>query len=181
MQTVAKVGSIQFTATKSGGVGSMTATSASINRSGDLFVVRTYADAYAWRLDGYLGAALPTKPTQLSLPSEPQGEGVVIQGDHLLLDSEGRHTAVWRMQLPVSLTEATAARPNRSDSAGAVVGQVSGPRSAGVAIPVLPGWTSEAAVAGLGALAAAAFACALAPAVRRRRRHPVTGLRGLHR
>ena len=121
VQTLAKIGSIQFTATKSGGIASLLATSASINRTGDLFVVRTYTDAYAWKVDGYLGAALANKPTEFALPEQPQGEGVVIQGDHLIIDSEKVHSDVWRVELPSSVTETAA----RARTPRPVVAQVS--------------------------------------------------------
>jgi hypothetical protein len=111
VQTLTRVGSITFRAHATGiplGVlGSLTATGAAISRDGSLLVVRTYADAFAWpvRKDD-IAAALRRVPTRIALPVQPQGEGVAVDGDRLLVDSEGARTAVYSVPLPTSLLRA---------------------------------------------------------------------------
>jgi hypothetical protein len=115
VQTLVRVGSIQFSAqttgTPEGGVGTLTATSASVSRNGDLLAVRTYSDAYVWPLHGFggFGAALNRKPTHIALPVQPQGEGVSFHGASLLIDSETVHSAVYRVPLPAGVAGAAGA------------------------------------------------------------------------
>lgn len=61
-----------------------------------LLVLRTYTDAYLWRLDpalpfeAALEAALARPPARRALPPQPQGEGIALTADgRLLLTSEG--------------------------------------------------------------------------------------------
>jgi hypothetical protein len=54
-------------------------------------VVRTYTDAYEWRVhQGRVGRAMHRKPTHVALPSQPQGEaiGYTRAGHDLLVSSE---------------------------------------------------------------------------------------------
>jgi hypothetical protein len=111
VQTLIRVGSIAFRAHATGiplGVlGSLAATGAAISRDGSLLVVRTYADAYGWPVrNDDIAAALRRAPTRVALPVQPQGEGVAVDGDRLLVDSEGVRTAVYSVPLPASLTRA---------------------------------------------------------------------------
>jgi hypothetical protein len=77
------------------------ATGADFSRDGSLFVVRTYTDAYLWRVRrGDLAAALHTAPVRFALPLEQQGEGIAFDGDRLLVDSEGLASAVYAVPLP---------------------------------------------------------------------------------
>lgn len=81
--------------------GQLMATGAAISPDGSLFVVRTYADAWVWRLAGSgLRPALLRPPEVVSLPKQPQGEGVAVAGGHLIIDSENAHSAVYSVALP---------------------------------------------------------------------------------
>ena len=109
VQTLTRVGAITFhvhaTGIPLGVLGTLTATGAAISRDGSLLVVRTYADAFVWPLrDDDVAAALRRAPTRVALPVQPQGEGVAVDGDRLLVDSEGVGTAVYAVPLPASLT-----------------------------------------------------------------------------
>lgn len=111
VQTLTRVGSITFrphaTGIPLGVLGSLTATGAAISRDGSLLVVRTYADAFGWRVrDNDIAAALRRAPVRITLPAQPQGEGVAVDGDRLLVDSEGVRTAVYSVPLPAALTHA---------------------------------------------------------------------------
>jgi hypothetical protein len=114
VQTLVRVGAIQFSAqttgTPQGGVGTLTATSASVSRNGDLLAVRTYSDAYVWplHLGGGFGAALTRKPTHIALPVQPQGEGVAFHGNNLIIDSETAYSAVYQVPLPAGVAHAAA-------------------------------------------------------------------------
>jgi hypothetical protein len=123
VQTLVRVGSIQFSAqttgTPEGGVGTLTATAASVSRNGGLLAVRTYSDAYIWHLHqgGGFGAALTRKPVHIALPIQPQGEGVAFHGANLVIDSETVHSAVYQVPLPAGVTSPAAARADRGASA----------------------------------------------------------------
>ena len=65
------------------------------------FVVRTYTDAYLWRVAGDdVAAALRRAPFRFALPLEQQGEGIAFDGDRLLVDSEGLASPVYAVPLP---------------------------------------------------------------------------------
>lgn len=106
VQELTVVGSVRlsFTGTPGGPfapVGQLTVTGAAMSADGSLFVVRTYTDAYLWRVaNGNLRAALHSAPVRMALPAQPQGEGVTVQGTTLLLDSEGRNAAVLSVATP---------------------------------------------------------------------------------
>ena len=99
VQVLRRVGRIGFHATGTdnpfGLAGQLMATGATISADGSLFVVRTYADAWVWRLgaDG-LAAALRTRPAVVRLPGEQQGEGIAVVRGRLVVDSEGVHSVV---------------------------------------------------------------------------------------
>jgi hypothetical protein len=94
------------------------ATGASINADGSLLVVRTYTDAYLWRIqDDDVAAALRHRPRHIALPLQQQGEGVCFAGQSLVLDSEGRGTAIVRVPLPGEPTPPTSSHPTASPSA----------------------------------------------------------------
>ena len=97
--TLRRVGTIRFPISGTPGPfgvpGELAATGATMSRDGRWFVVRTYTDAYAWRVRGDdVAAALRAAPTHVALPRQPQGEGICIDGTRLLLDSEGTGTPV---------------------------------------------------------------------------------------
>ncbi len=74
---------------------------------GKHLVIRNYAAAAFY--------AFPSldKVASLRLPSQPQGEGIAVDGDSLLLSSEGLHTDVLRVPLP----DLEAPEPSASPSA----------------------------------------------------------------
>jgi hypothetical protein len=105
VQTLRQVGRIRFTLTATPGgpnpVGELTATGASLSHDGTVLAVRTYTDAYVWWVRrGDVAAALGTEPIRVTLPRQPQGEGIAIDGSRLLIDSEGVGSAVYAVALP---------------------------------------------------------------------------------
>lgn len=117
VQTLTRVGAITFRAHRSdiplGTFGTLTATGAALSQDGSLFAVRTYADAYLWRVDrGDVAAALTQPPVRVPLPVQPQGEGVAFDGHRLLVDSEGVGSTVYAVPLPASLTGRSAPTPS---------------------------------------------------------------------
>jgi hypothetical protein len=109
VQTLQRIAPITFAATGTanpfGLAGELTATSAAISRDGSVLAVRTYSDAYLWRLwSGDVGAALTPPPVRIALPEQPQGEGIGLSGNTLVIDSEGVHTLVYALPLPRSLS-----------------------------------------------------------------------------
>jgi hypothetical protein len=68
---------------------------------GQLFVLRTAADAFVWRLGrGGLPAAVHARPVRVPLPRQRLGEGVAVRAGRLVIDSEGVHSAVYDVPLP---------------------------------------------------------------------------------
>lgn len=77
------------------------ATGAALSGNGLVFAVRTYTDAYLWPVhDGDVAAALRGAPDRVTLPLQPQGEGVCIDGNDLVVDSEHNRSQVYRVPLP---------------------------------------------------------------------------------
>jgi hypothetical protein len=121
VQLLRRVGAVRFHATGTpdafGLAGQLTATGAAISPDGAVLVIRTYADAWVWRLGpGGLAAALRSRPTIVALPRQRQGEGVAVAGPRLVVDSEGRGSAVWSVPLPTpsASTGTSTVRPSRS-------------------------------------------------------------------
>jgi hypothetical protein len=109
VQTVRALGSIRFTFTGTPGgpnlFGQLTATGAALSRKGTLLAVRTYTDAYVWRVrNRTLAAAIRTAPVRIALPAQDQGEGIAFDGDRLIIDSEGVDSTVYAVALPAALT-----------------------------------------------------------------------------
>jgi hypothetical protein len=105
VQTLRKIGQVRFALTGTRGgpnvVGQLTATGAAFSRDGTLFAVRTYTDAYLWRVvNADVAAALRAAPTRVALPAQPLGEGIAVDGSRLVVDSEGRGSAVYAVPLP---------------------------------------------------------------------------------
>jgi hypothetical protein len=91
------------------------ATGAAISTDGSLLAVRTYFGAYLWRLrDADVAAAVGTKPTEVMLPVQRQGEGICFSDGRLVVDSEGSGTPVWSVPLPASLTASTTPSPTHA-------------------------------------------------------------------
>jgi hypothetical protein len=151
VQDLALVGTVRLMPTGTpnpfGALGEVTATSAAISADGSLFAVRTYADAYLWRIaDGGVAAALRNEPVRVGLPWQRQGEGVAIEGGRLLLDSEGAHSPVYAVQLPPAPHPTEPTSPARTSGHAA-----SAPPShaaTGWAVPAVVGAVALAAVMG---------------------------------
>jgi hypothetical protein len=56
-------------------------------------------------------AALRGPPVRLALPAQPQGEGIAVDGQRLLIDSEGTNSAVYAVPLPALSPAAPSTRP----------------------------------------------------------------------
>jgi hypothetical protein len=109
VQQLRQISSVHFAFTGTPGpfapAGEMAATGADISRDGSLLTVRTYTDAYVWRIrDGDVAAAVRTKPVRLALPEQPQGEGIAFAGSRLLVDSEQVGSAVYSVPIPAAVT-----------------------------------------------------------------------------
>ena len=117
------------------------------------FVLRSYTMAYLY--DG---------PNRLSsrslLPDQPQGESLAVDGDRLLVGSEGRKSAVYSVPQPGGdpSPEASASASGSASAPAAETGNRARPDS-GVSWPAV----------GLSLLGAAVVAAALALLLRRRR------------
>ncbi len=112
VQALRPIGSVRFGFTGTPGgpnqFGQLTATAAALSRDGSLLAVRTYTDAYLWRVRaGAVGAALLAPPVRVALPAQPQGEGIAFDGARLLIDSEGVGSAVYAVPLPATITAPT--------------------------------------------------------------------------
>lgn len=109
VQLLQRIGTIRFRVTGTPNpfsfLGNLTATGAALSRDGTVFAVRTYSDAYLWRVRGRLAAALRATPVRVPLPAQPQGEGITFDasGRHLLIDSERPHSAVYAVPVPGAL------------------------------------------------------------------------------
>jgi hypothetical protein len=138
VQTLRKIGEIRFAFTGTRGgpnvVGQLTATGAAFSRDGTLLAVRTYTDAYLWRVvGGNVAAALHTAPVRVALPPQPQGEGITVDGSRLLVDSEGRRSAVYAVPLPHPAVPTSSSPTARSTSTTAAEQQDRDPFPIGIA------------------------------------------------
>lgn len=85
------------------------ATGAALSKDGSVLAVRTYFGAYLWRVrNADIAAAVRTKPIDVTLPVQRQGEGICVADGRLIVDSEGIHAPVWSVALPASLAAPTA-------------------------------------------------------------------------
>jgi hypothetical protein len=121
IQVLRPVGQVRFgfTGTQGGPsrIGQLTATGAGFSRDGSILAVRTYTDAYLWRVrNADLAAAVQARPVRVALPAQRQGEGIAVDDNHLLVDSEGVGSAVYKVELPASVTHP---RPTQSDASRA--------------------------------------------------------------
>jgi hypothetical protein len=149
--------------------GQVVVTGGAVAADGSLAVLRTYTDAYVWRVSGDdLVAALQDAPARrIPLPSTRQGEGIAFSADgtSLLTSTEGVPGAVY--QVPLGDLAATAAPP--APATGTPPGQP--PGRPGVAPAAAAGSDHGFARYAIAALAAAALvwgAIKLVPALRRR-------------
>lgn len=100
-----RVGTIQFRITDTPGpfppAGQLAATGADLSRDGSVLVVRTYTDAYFWRVDDAdVASALQAAPIRVGLPRQPQGEGICLRHGRVLIDSEQAGSAVHSLPVP---------------------------------------------------------------------------------
>ncbi|MFC4001941.1 hypothetical protein ACFSVJ_26080 [Prauserella oleivorans] len=91
-----KVGELSVSATGTpggplGSAGSVLVTGAAASPDGTVVALRTYTDAYLYRVpDGDVVAALRSAPVRVPLPNEAQGEAIAFQPDGTLVSvSEG--------------------------------------------------------------------------------------------
>ena len=126
VRTLTQIGTISFSITGSpdpfAPIGELTATGAALSHDGSLLAVRTYSDAYVWRVaKGDVAATLHGPSTRIVLPEQPQGEGVTFAGTALLTDSEKVDSAVYSVPLPVALTKPVAQRATASRAPSPIV------------------------------------------------------------
>ena len=118
------------------------------------FVLRSYTTAYLYDEPGELVA-------QALLPEQPQGESLAVDGDRLLVGSEGERSAVYAVPVP-SASQGTTASPSATPA----------PEPSGPTRPVRADADSAVSwpAVGLSLLAAALAAAAWAGWARARRR-----------
>lgn len=123
VRTVRQIGSFHVTPKPSDsqiGQPWLLVTGGAISRDDKLFVLRTYTTAYVWRLtNGDVAAALKTDPVSLTLPIQPAGEGITFTADgtQLLIDSEGRGSAVWTVPVPPRANPSPVGSPSTKPAA----------------------------------------------------------------
>ncbi|HJQ42182.1 MAG TPA: hypothetical protein VJ831_03790 [Jatrophihabitantaceae bacterium] len=90
----------------------LSATGAAFGNAGHTLVLRTYTDAYIYRIvGGNVKAALTRRPgAGFELPAQPLGEAITIAGDQLVIASEEVASPVYAVPLP-------GAKPLRASSA----------------------------------------------------------------
>jgi hypothetical protein len=122
VSTLTRLGSVQWTPGAGGLLElplELATTGGAFAPDGRSFVLRTYTDAYVFRLSGTgpaaVKAALASTPRRVTLPDQPQGEGVAYRrdGKALVLSSEGKGSAV----LQVALAPASSAAASTTSSA----------------------------------------------------------------
>lgn len=153
VQQMREIGTVRFgfTGTQGGPnlLGQLTATSAALSRDGTVLAVRTYTDAFLWRVrNSDVAAAIKTRPVRVALPAQPQGEGITVDGKRLLIDSEGVGAAVYSVALPSAVTRPelpASTSPRSTGRATSAVGE------SGSASDRSSGWV----LAGAGVLAVA--------------------------
>ncbi len=95
--------------------GALLATGAAFSADGRRLAVRTYSGAFVWTVGGAgVAAALRAAPATVALPAQPQGEGIAVDGQQLLLDSEGAGTAILSVPAPVARPAARATAASSS-------------------------------------------------------------------
>jgi hypothetical protein len=141
------------------------ATGAALSADGSLLAVRTYTDAYVWRVrHGDVAAAIRAAPTRVSIPLQPQGEGIAFDGSALVLDSESVGAAVYRVPLPPALA-GSSSPPSPSSSVPSSASSIPSPAPSDLAAPHSTG--SHATLIVLGGVVLA-LGLGVAIAMRRR-------------
>jgi hypothetical protein len=161
-----RVGSVRFGDTGTpggpqgiGGFGAVLVTGGTVSADGTVAALRTYTDAYLYRVaGGDIAAALAGTPVRIPLPDEPQGEGIALEADGTLISGSERAQAgpqpLWAVH------SATAALRRADGSAAPATGPTDGTPTAPAAAParspssaVWPVTAVAAAGAGLAVLA----------------------------
>lgn len=114
-----RVGTVGFARSETvggpiGALGGFTVTGGAVSGDGRVVALRTYTDAWLYRVppSGDLAAALQTTPLQVPLPDEPQGEAVAFLPDGTLISgSEARGRAGRLRAVPGAVDAALAAAP----------------------------------------------------------------------
>jgi hypothetical protein len=132
-----RVGSHSFLPTGTAGgpvgvAGQVVVTGGAVAADGSLAVLRTYTDAYVWKVGGDdLAAALAGPPARrIPLPATRQGEGIAFSADgtSLLTSTEGVPGVVY--QVPLGDLAATTA-PTPAAAGGTAAGSVPAPGGSG--------------------------------------------------
>lgn len=172
VQELTEIGDLQFHLTNTPGgpnpVGQLTATGASMSADGRLLAVRTYTDAYLWPVaDGDVAAALRAVPTILALPAQPQGEGIAVDADSLLIDSEKVGSTVYSVPIPAArMTPAAGPSP----AAATATSSVAAPSASASSTPER-GSVSKDAARFIGPVALVLVLAGALALGQRRRRH----------
>jgi hypothetical protein len=127
---MAKVASLRLTLTGTPGgpvgrAGELMVTGGAVSPDGRLLALRTYTDAYIWRLAGSdVPRALAAKPERIALPPARQGEAISFAGDgRLVVGTEGLPGAVTAVPVPAALRPAAkSAHHSAEPAAGAHAG-----------------------------------------------------------
>ncbi|MEO9139561.1 MAG: hypothetical protein ABI345_10895 [Jatrophihabitans sp.] len=161
VRTLQRVATVTFAPTGTSGgpaglIGQVTATGASLSSDGAVLAIRTYTDAYVWRVENAdIAAALRARPLRIPLPQQPQGEGVAVAPGELVVDSEGVDEAVYAVPLPDLAASAPSAHASPATTAIGVGeperGRQAGPGRATVLVGI--GVAAAALIVVLGLLA----------------------------
>nr|WP_116042383.1 hypothetical protein [Amycolatopsis palatopharyngis] len=164
------VGSLRFESTDTkggpvGGTGSVLVTGGAVSADGTVVALRTYTDAYLYRVPGGdIAAALQGAPVRVPLPGENQGEAIAFEpGGTLLSAGEGTAQPVRAVPGATGLVpqgengsapegDTAAGDPDRSDPDASAEGQESS------GLPVLPGIAIAVAVAAVAVLGTGSLA-----------------------
>jgi hypothetical protein len=110
---MSKVASLRFALTGTPGgpvgrAGQLLVTGGAVSKDGRLIALRTYTDAYVWRLTrSDVPRALAAKPQRIALPPAPQGEAISFDGDRrLVVAGEGVPGVVSVVPLPAAVASA---------------------------------------------------------------------------
>lgn len=167
-----RVGSVGFARSETtggpiGALGALTVTGGAVSADGRVVALRTYTDAWLYRVppSGDLVAALQTTPLQVPLPDEPQGEAIAFLPDGTLLSgSETRGRSGRLRAVPGAVEAALATAP--AESAAPPAPAAPPP----VAAPPEPAPEWRPAVIGVGAVVLVLGAAAGAMTLHARRR-----------
>jgi hypothetical protein len=124
-----------------GVLGELSVTGGDVSPDGSLVVLRTYTDAYLYRVPGAgpdaVAHAVTGTPTVVPLPESPQGEGIAFtrDGRELVTTSESVGAPVFRF--PVPALEQPGAAAGAGPATGVAAARRSGP--GGVLWPVAAG------------------------------------------